>query len=77
MSLQSITLKTALLAGGLTLLAGGALAADDACTTAQPGALPADSAEMLQKSAPGGAGRLRGLWQPAVRQPLRQFQAAA
>ena len=75
MSLQSLTLKTALLAGGLTLLAGGALAADDACTTAQPGALPADSAEMLQKSLPPEAqAGFEGYGSPLFASPFVNFK---
>ena len=75
MSLQSLTLKTAVLAGGLMLLAGGALAADDACTTAQPGALPADSAEMLQKSLPPEAqAGFEGYGSPLFASPFVNFK---
>jgi ribose transport system substrate-binding protein len=75
MSLQSFTLKTAVLAGGLMLLAGGAQAADDACTTAQPGALPADSAEMLQKSLPPEAqAGFEGYGSPLFASPFVNFK---
>ncbi len=76
MSLQSLTLKAALLAGGLSLLAGAALAADDACTTAQPGALPANSAAMLQKELPPEAqAGFEGYGSPVVASPYVNFKA--
>ena len=75
MSLQSLALKTAVFAGGLALLAGAALAADDACTTAQPGALPADSAEMLQKSlSPEALAGLEGYGSPLFASPFVSFK---
>ena len=75
MSFRSLTLRTALLAGGLSLLAGAALAADDACTTAQPGALPADSAAMLQKALPAEAqAGFEGYGSPVVASPYVNFK---
>jgi ribose transport system substrate-binding protein len=76
MRLQSLTLRAALLAGGLSLLAGAAFAADDACTTAQPGALPADSAALLQKELPPEAqAGFEGYGSPVVASPYVSFKA--
>jgi ribose transport system substrate-binding protein len=75
MRLRSLTLKAALLAGGMSLLAGAALAADDACTTAQPGALPADSAAILQKELPPAAqAGFEGYGSPVVASPYVNFK---
>lgn len=70
-------LKSVLLAGGLSLLAGGAMAAGDACTTDQPGALPADSAALLEKALPPAAqAGFEGYGSPVVASPYVDFKPA-
>jgi ribose transport system substrate-binding protein len=67
-------LKPLLMAGALSLLAGAALAAD-ACTTDQPGALPADSAALLQKELPAAAqAGFEGYGSPVVASPFVSFK---
>jgi ribose transport system substrate-binding protein len=68
-------LKAVVVASGLSLLASAAFAQDNACTTAQPGALPADSAAMLQKELPPAAqAGFEGYGSPVVASPYVNFK---
>ena len=66
-------LRSVLLAGALSLAAGSAFA--DACTEAQPGALPADSAELLKTLPADVQAGFEGYGSPVVASPFATFKA--
>jgi ribose transport system substrate-binding protein len=74
--LRNSLLSAALVAGGLSLLASVAVAAD-ACQTDQPGALPADSKALLEKELPPEAqAGFEGYGSPVVASPFATFKPA-
>jgi len=75
MDFRPSIVKAVVLAGGLSLLAGAAWAQSDTCTTSQPGALPADSAALLQKALPPEAqAGFEGYGSPVVASPYVDFK---
>jgi ribose transport system substrate-binding protein len=74
---RRLFLRTALLAGGMSLLATAALAQDNQCLANHPGALPVDSAALLQKELPPEAqAGFEGYGSPVVASPLAAFKPA-
>ena len=70
-------LKATWLSAGLMLAASAPLAAAGACLTNQPGALPADSAALLQKELPQEAqAGFEGYGSPVVASPFKSFKPA-
>jgi len=75
MNLYSLR-RLALLAATVSMFAGAA-AAQDACTTEQPGALPADAKALLEKELPENArAAFEGYGSPTVASPFVSFKPA-
>jgi hypothetical protein len=70
---RNCLLSSVLVAGILAMASGAALA--DACTEAQPGALPADAAELLGALPADVQAGFEGYGSPVVASPFADFKA--